>query len=261
MPVLCRIRTNWDKPRLRRPNHGSIARVKANTNRDHATAFDAQAEVYDIGRRRLPARLLTEAFAVAGLGPGSRVLEVGAGTGQFTDTLLAAGLRPVAIEPGPRMRSLLADRYPRLPVRAGYFEDQPAEPGRYDGIVGANSWHWVDPVRGYPLAAAHLVAGGSLVFCWTFPIVEAALQRRLNEVFTGPYDNQARDPETFSAYITELTDAGRAEIIGSGRFVPTWWQCADDAYELDAAGYVDYLRSFADIASLEPEQQRTLTER
>ncbi len=216
--------------------------------------------MYDIGRRRLPASLLTESFAVAGLGPGSRVLEVGAGTGQFTDTLLGAGLRPVAVEPGARMRTLLAAKYARLPVRAGYFEDQPAEPGAYEAIVGANSWHWVDPVRGYPLAAEMLVAGGSLVFCWTFPIAEPGLQRRLNELFVGPYAHQARDPETFSDYIAEVTEAGRAQIIGSGLFALTWWQWIEDKYDLSVGAYIDFLRSFADIASLAPDAQTALAQ-
>jgi SAM-dependent methyltransferase len=239
-----------------------MAAMKANTSRTHATAFDAFTEVYDAGRRRLPPDLLAPAFAAAGLGGGSRVMEVGAGTGQLTATLLDAGMRPVAIEPGDRMRELLSRRYPGLPIRSGFFEDQPVEAGAYDGIVGANSWHWVDPARGYPLAASLLRPGGALLFYWTFSLLEPGVQRRLNaEVFTGPYANQARDPDEMPGYVEEITAAGRQEMAASGDFAVSWWQSTDDTFELRLAGYLDYLRSFADIASLDEPARAHLAER
>jgi SAM-dependent methyltransferase len=239
-----------------------MAAMRANTSRTDATAFDRYAATYDAGRRRLPSELLAPAFEAAGLARGSRVLEVGAGTGQLTENLLAKGMRTVSIEPGDRMRALLADRYPDLPVRSGFFEDQPVEPAAYDAIVGGNSWHWVDPDRGYPLAAALLRPGGALLFYWTFSLLEPELQRRLNaQVFTGPFANQVRDPDGLPAQIEDSTAAGRSEMAASGDFTVTWWRSTEDTYSLDIPDYLSFLRSFSDIASLDLADQHTLSER
>lgn len=236
--------------------------MKANTSRANATAFDAYADVYDDGRRRLPRALLMPALDRAGLRHGSRVLEVGAGTGQLTGELLAAGMTTVAIEPGERMGHLLSARYSNLEVLPGTFEEQAVTPNSYDGIVGANSWHWVDPARGYPLAASFLVHNGVLLFCWTFSLARADLQRQLNvEVFSGDYSNQARDPDTVAGYIDDVTAAGRAEITDSGLFDVQWWETVEDSYVLSPDTYVNYLRSFADIAALDTAAQHELADR
>ena len=46
--------------------------------------FDAVAERYDRVRPGYPAELFGELVALTGIGPGSRVLEVGWGTGKAT---------------------------------------------------------------------------------------------------------------------------------------------------------------------------------
>jgi len=65
--------------------------------------FDAVADDYDRFRPGYPASLVDEACSIAGLRPGSRVLEVGCGTGQLTVALAERGLRMDAIDPGPRI--------------------------------------------------------------------------------------------------------------------------------------------------------------
>ena len=50
------------------------------------------------------------------LQPGRRVLDLGAGTGQATGPLLAAGLQVTAIEPGPNLAMQLQDWHPAATV-------------------------------------------------------------------------------------------------------------------------------------------------
>lgn len=62
------------------------------------------------------------AIALAGLDPGSTVLEIGPGRGALTDRLLAAGHRVVAVEVDPRLAGALKERAPEeLSVVAGDF--------------------------------------------------------------------------------------------------------------------------------------------
>lgn len=46
--------------------------------------FDEAADLYDRARPRYPQALVDDLVRAAGLGPGSRVLEIGPGTGQLT---------------------------------------------------------------------------------------------------------------------------------------------------------------------------------
>jgi len=60
--------------------------------------------------------------ALAGLAPGTRVLEIGPGRGALTDALLAAGLDVTAVEIDPELAARLAARGdPRLTVIEGDF--------------------------------------------------------------------------------------------------------------------------------------------
>ena len=62
--------------------------------------FDQAAELYDRARPRYPAALFDDLAGLTGIGPGSRVLEIGPGTGQATVTLAERGCRVVAVELG-----------------------------------------------------------------------------------------------------------------------------------------------------------------
>jgi 23S rRNA (adenine-N6)-dimethyltransferase len=54
--------------------------------------------------------------ALADVGRGDLVLDVGAGTGTITDLLVRAGARVVAFELHPRRAAVLRERFARLPV-------------------------------------------------------------------------------------------------------------------------------------------------
>ena len=53
--------------------------------------FDQSAEFYDRMRPRYVRELFADVARYANLGPGSRALEIGAGTGQATGAMLETG--------------------------------------------------------------------------------------------------------------------------------------------------------------------------
>ncbi|HKJ72107.1 MAG TPA: class I SAM-dependent methyltransferase [Gammaproteobacteria bacterium] len=74
-----------------------------------------------------------------GLAPGASVLDVGAGSGRFTNLLDAAGLAPVGVEPDAAMRAFAADRYPHLRWVGARAEALPFADGAFDGVLAVTS--------------------------------------------------------------------------------------------------------------------------
>ncbi len=129
-------------------------------------SFNTVAALYDRYRRGYPREIVAQVVEAAGIGPGSRVLEIGPGSGQLTRPLLALGIRVTAVELGEALaaagRQKLA-RFPHLEIVISAFEDWelPREP--FDAVVAATSFHWIAPEVRAPKAAQALKPGGILL--------------------------------------------------------------------------------------------------
>jgi SAM-dependent methyltransferase len=131
----------------------------------HGEVFDALAEAYDARRSGYPHEIVAAAVALAGLGAGSQVVEIGAGTGKLTEELIAFGLRVDAVDPGRNMIELARRRVndsQLVRFHVGRFEEVSLPEGRYDALFAASSFHWVDPSVGWAKAAALLRPGGTI---------------------------------------------------------------------------------------------------
>src|SRR4029077_1827417 len=71
--------------------------------RDFGQVFDRVADEYDAARPGYPPSLVAVAAERGGLAGGSRVLEVGCGTGKLTELLAARGWHVDAVDPGANM--------------------------------------------------------------------------------------------------------------------------------------------------------------
>src|ERR1700679_130892 len=117
------------------------------TNRqERAMSFGAIAEDYDGLRPQASQQ------AVDWLVPSNCevAVDVGAGTGLFTRTLVGKAARVIAVEPDARMRKVLTDRSPGVRALEGCGESIPLPDAAADGVFVSSAWHWMDHERAVP---------------------------------------------------------------------------------------------------------------
>ncbi|MBX9366865.1 class I SAM-dependent methyltransferase, partial [Streptomyces sp. WAC04114] len=97
---------------------------------------------------------------------GTRVADIGAGTGIATALLHARGADVVAVEPGDGMAAQFRRTLPGIPVVRGTGDDLPLADASVDLVTYAQAWHWTDPARAVPEAVRVLRPGGALALWW-----------------------------------------------------------------------------------------------
>ena len=183
------------------------------------SVFDLAAEAYDAVRPSYPPSLIDLTIERGDLAAGSRVLEVGCGTGKLTELLLERGLRVDAVDPGANMIAIAQQRVGQTPAvtfHPGRFEDVELPQQPFDAVFSATAFHWVDPAVGWAKAAAHLKAGGLLALL-SHVIRRDEQSRAIQDEFLAVLRRQApevaaewRQPAKFDAVL-----AGVAERRGN----------------------------------------------
>jgi ubiquinone/menaquinone biosynthesis C-methylase UbiE len=97
---------------------------------------------------------------------GTRVADVAAGTGKFTELLVPTGASVIAIEPLEEMRGLLAASLPSVPVVAGIAERIPLRDASLDALTVAQAFHWFDAAAALDEFGRVLHPGGGVALVW-----------------------------------------------------------------------------------------------
>ncbi|MEY2407251.1 MAG: hypothetical protein QOF97_530 [Acidimicrobiaceae bacterium] len=107
-----------------------------------ANAFGPAAGDYERARPSYPSAAVEVLARELGLGPGSKVCDLAAGTGKLTRLLAATGADVIAVEPVPGMRDQLAAAVPGVDVLDGTAEAMPFGDGALDVVTVAQAFHW-----------------------------------------------------------------------------------------------------------------------
>lgn len=136
---------------------------------DPKDRFSGRAQVYSQYRPSYPTEVLDILSKHTGFGSGTRVADIGSGTGKFSELLLSAHAEVFAVEPNQEMRELAEIQFGKV---AGFHSingsaEETTLPGSSaDLITVAQAFHWFD----IPLAQKEfqriLVPNGWVALIW-----------------------------------------------------------------------------------------------
>jgi len=172
----------------------------------HASSFGAAAAAYAEHRPDYAQAAVRWALEPA---PGPRVLDLGAGTGKLTSTLVALGFEVIAVEPDPAMLTELRGALPAVRALPGSAEAVPLPDASVDAVLAGHALHWFDMDVAGPEIARVLVPGGILAGLWN--VIDnrvdwvAGLERVSGSAAIGPRDTLSRwRAETADAHLPSI---------------------------------------------------------
>ena len=178
-------------------------RLNLFTNRERANSFGGAAHNYDTHRPRYPDQLIDDVLA-SGV---RRLLDVGAGTGIASMQFVERGVDVLAVEPDTRMASVAQVK--GIPVEIAAFEQWEPAGRRFDRVVFAASFHWVDPAVALPKIHSILGDGGKLALIWNRLRPTRPTRAQFESIYKDYIDIDARGADGAPDDLTDLlTRAG-----------------------------------------------------
>lgn len=215
-------------------------------HRERRTTFDEVAELYDRARPTYPGELFDDLLEITGLGPGSRIVEVGCGTGKATLPLAGRGLRITCVELGPSLAAVAQRKlalFPGVEIVVADFETWTPRRGDYDALVSFTAYHWIERDLRYAKAAEVLREGGTMAIAMVHHVLPPDADPFFVEVqadyeAVGRGGNPPGPPESVEAFGGEMDASDLFELVAERRY--RW----DVEYTADE--YVDVLDTYSD---------------
>jgi SAM-dependent methyltransferase len=193
------------------------------------------------GRPPYAETVIDEIVALAGVRPGDRVCDVGAGTGHLSVHLVGRGLAVDAVEPNDAMREVGRERLADAPVT--WFEAQAEETGRDSGayplVTFGSSFNVVRTDDALAEVARILQRPGWVAMMWNHRDLDDPLQTEIEAAIASrvpgyDYGTRRADPT--------------GDIEASGRFHAPRRLQATVRHEVDADDWVEAWSSHATLA-------------
>lgn len=215
-------------------------------DRKRAESFGADPEQYDRARPSYPASLVD---ALVADNPAS-VLDVGCGTGIAGRLLAERGCDVLGVEPDSRMAALA--RTHGLDVEVATFEAWDPEERRFDLLMSAQAWHWVEPAMAAAKAASVLAESGRIGVFWNRGYPPDELKPELKRA----YSRHAPGLERYSVLLGNSEDrfgAAADLLLATERFDDVELRRFGNAVQYTTEQWLDHLPTHSDHRALEAE--------
>lgn len=134
------------------------------SNTELKTTFNIAATLYEEVRPGYPKELIQDVIDLSSLSNHSRILEIGCGTGKATRPIAERGYEMVCLDLGADLIAVARERlkeFPNVSFVTEAFEGWEPE-DKFDLIISATAFHWVDPKVRYVRASEALESEGFL---------------------------------------------------------------------------------------------------
>jgi SAM-dependent methyltransferase len=155
--------------------------VNRDERRGPATSFALVADAYERGRPGYPDEAVRW---LVGAAPRD-VVDVGAGTGKLTRSLVALGHRVTAVEPLEEMLGHLRRAAPGATALAGNAEEIPLPDASADVVVCAQAFHWFDHDAALSEIARVLRPDGRVALVWNIRDAREPWVAELSDAVSG----------------------------------------------------------------------------
>lgn len=235
---------------LRHPFH--LGRFRK--DRERSESFGDDAVRYDRARPSYPDDLVRDLLA----GKPRNVLDIGCGTGIGSRLFQGDGRAVLGIEPDPRMAAVAREQ--GLQVEEARFEDWKPKGRRFDLLVSAQAWHWVEPTVGVEKAAKLLRAGGRFAAFWNHAVQEPEVMG-IFEIVYGRHAPHLLEGDSVVLGTRQETIVDRNAIEAlqaNGGFTDVERRTYRWTRSYTVASWLDQLPTHNDHRFLEPEVRAAL---
>ena len=215
----------------------------------NSRSFERVADVYERSRPMYPAAAVAWVAERLDLRPGRTVLDLAAGTGKLTRSLVETGARVIAVEPGDAMRAMLVERVPSVEALRGAAEAIPLADDSVDAVAVGQGFHGFRHEEAVPELHRVLRPGGGVALLWNTRDADEPVHRAIGRLISELVPARAPHGRDSTRHLPE-----------SGLFGPIEQCRFPFIQELDADGLVARIASVSIVAAA-PVEARVALER
>ena len=221
---------------------------------DKIEFFDKVYRTYDKVRPGYPDKLFSDIFTYKNVGKGSRVFEIGIGTGKATQPFIDRQCQVASVDPGKKMARFMQEKYKEYPDFSCYnftFEKYMGFNNTFDLIYSATAIHHMDEESTYNKIFKLLKNGGAFArFAYHAGKDESRpeLMDKINELYAECMNNSA-DYKEFSQRDVDNV----AAVAGKYGFINPVTKIYTFTKDFTADEYIKLLSTYPDHMRLEEE--------
>lgn len=149
--------------------HSDIYMLSDLTTLHPTTRFSDRVENYAKFRPSYPEEIISFLEKTNGVNKRQRIVDIGSGTGIFSELFLKRGYQVIGIEPNENMRKAAEHKlaqFPGFTSRSHQAEHTGLRTHSVDLVTVAQAFHWMEPVATKKEFLRILRPGGSIALAW-----------------------------------------------------------------------------------------------